>query len=492
MANVDAALEYLKRGWPVIPGHNPMENGLCSCLRLNCDKPGKHPRVQWREFETKLPAEHQIRGWWRRWPDASVIVLTGELSGLLVVDIDPRSGGHESVHDLTIPQTVTVLTGGGGEHYWFRYPTGAAITIGANALPGIDWRGQGGYVVAPPSLHSSGRRYEWEPGFGPDEHAFAELPAELVKLFSSTPAPSKLGASPSHGEIDITAYAIGMVRLQVGERNNMMARIAGHLLGINTPKPAALATLWAIAQQAETDDQHPAVTLQEVQATLDSIARSESRKRAAQAEIEDATLPDRLETYPAGDVLELARAAWDSVGVTGVVDWIKLVSLEGVEYELEMADRVVPLGSALLASQMRIRDLLLNATGRLMPKLKGEEWESRATLLARTAREVQGSALRPSDRVQEWVDELMPIAQVSEQPGDRRHLLATGPVLLDNRIAMRTARFLRWIESNSGEKLTNRQLGKALSAAGWKYQSVAIGETGVNATMKVWMSQPVG
>ena len=73
MANVDAALEYLKRGWPVIPGHNPMENGLCSCLRLNCDKPGKHPRVQWREFETKLPAEHQVRGWWRRWPDASVI-----------------------------------------------------------------------------------------------------------------------------------------------------------------------------------------------------------------------------------------------------------------------------------------------------------------------------------------------------------------------------------------------------------------------------------
>ena len=62
-----------------------MENGLCSCLRLNCDKPGKHPRVQWREFETKLPAEHQVRGWWRRWPDASVIVLTGELSGLLVV-----------------------------------------------------------------------------------------------------------------------------------------------------------------------------------------------------------------------------------------------------------------------------------------------------------------------------------------------------------------------------------------------------------------------
>ena len=174
---------------------------------------------------------------------------------------------------------------------------------------GIDWRGQGGYVVAPPSLHSSGKRYEWEPGYGPDEHPFAELPAELVSLFSTTPAPSKLGASPSHGEIDITAYAIGMVRLQVGERNNMMARIAGHLLGINTPKPAALATLWAIAQQAETDDQHPPVTLQEVQATLDSIARSESRKRAAQAEIEDATLPDRLETFPAGDVLELARAA---------------------------------------------------------------------------------------------------------------------------------------------------------------------------------------
>ena len=140
MLNVDAALDYLRRGWPVIPGHNPPPNGLCSCQRLNCDKPGKHPRIQWREFEHKLPSEAMVRNWWRRWPEASVIVLTGRLSGLLVVDIDPRSGGDENVHDLHLPETVTTLTGGGGEHYWFEYPASTEISIGANALPGIDWQ----------------------------------------------------------------------------------------------------------------------------------------------------------------------------------------------------------------------------------------------------------------------------------------------------------------------------------------------------------------
>lgn len=490
MLNVDAALDYLKRGWPVIPGHNPLPNGLCSCQRLNCDRPGKHPRIQWREFEHKLPSEAMVRNWWRRWPEASVIVLTGRLSGLLVVDIDPRSGGDENVHDLHLPETVTTLTGGGGEHYWFEYPASTEITIGANALPGIDWRGQGGYVVAPPSLHASGRTYEWEPGFGPDEHAFAKLPPAVVSLFLKHPTPSVLEGGASKGEIDLLAYIDGSERLRVGERNNMMARLAGHLLATGSSKAAALGTMLYVAQNAEVDAEHPAIQRDEVQATLDSIARAEARKRAAEEAIQGKVSLEMLETASAEDVAELARAAWADAGVEGVIGWVKLTGHEGVEYELELHDRVVGLGGSLLMQQHQIRSVVLNATGQLMPRLKAEQWEPKAALLARTAQEQRVSALRQSDRVNEWLDELLPTANDGETVEERRSLLATGPILYDGALAVRTRRLLLWLEANFGEKMDTRSLGRILTAAGWHYTPIRVSSQS-NALMKVWVSPPL-
>jgi len=161
---LEDALRYANRGWAVFPCHEPTPSG-CSCRRPDCSSPGKHPRTARGLLEATTDPEAIVR-WWRRWPNANIAVRTGADSGLVVIDVDPVHGGLTAVAELQrrhgdLPPTPAVRTGSGGHHYWFAYP-GVHVPNSAGRLaPGIDVRGDGGYVIAPPSLHPSGS-YWWE------------------------------------------------------------------------------------------------------------------------------------------------------------------------------------------------------------------------------------------------------------------------------------------------------------------------------------------
>jgi len=121
-----AALFYASRGWPVFPCYE-IKDGVCSCGNPKCASPGKHPRVPHGVKDASFdPAV--IREWWKRWPDANVAVATGKL---VVIDIDTRHDGEIGWDLLTegrqIPETLTVGTGGGGRHYYFRCPEGVTL-----------------------------------------------------------------------------------------------------------------------------------------------------------------------------------------------------------------------------------------------------------------------------------------------------------------------------------------------------------------------------
>ena len=159
-----AALAYARRGVPVFP----------------CEPGGKRP-LTYNGFWDATTQERRIKAWWGRWPQANVGVPTGRRSGLLVLDVDPRDGGPESLARLEqdngpLPETARARTGGGGTHVFFRYPAGETVRNSAGALgAGLDVRGEGGYVVVPPSRTRGA--YEWI-----DRSPPAEPPWLLARL----------------------------------------------------------------------------------------------------------------------------------------------------------------------------------------------------------------------------------------------------------------------------------------------------------------------
>lgn len=136
--------------------------------------------------------QKQIAPWWDRWPDANIGIATGSVSGGLVVidlDRDEEKGcdGYEVLREWEkqhgqLPETCQSITGRGGYHLLYR---DTAEHRNAQALyEGVDIRGEGGYIVAPPSIHPNGHAYEWEQG--PDEFDIAQAD-DLVREFLKGP-----------------------------------------------------------------------------------------------------------------------------------------------------------------------------------------------------------------------------------------------------------------------------------------------------------------
>jgi len=225
----DAAIGYLDLGWSVLPIY-AVRDGRCACGRADCDSPAKHPhgRLAPHGLKDATRDGNVICRWYANGEVINLGIRTGPESGLVVLDIDPRHGGDESVKALgKLPDTATVATGGGRQLY-FRWPAGADIRNSAGKLgPGLDIRGTGGYVVAPPSLHISGGVYRWlrDPRGG-----VAELPAAILSRLVDAPV-----AKPAAAAVE------GMIT--EGKRNSTLTSLAGTMRHRGMGEPAILAAL---------------------------------------------------------------------------------------------------------------------------------------------------------------------------------------------------------------------------------------------------------
>ena len=213
-----AALWYAAHGFPVFPLHSA-PGGVCSCGDPNCQNPGKHPRTA-HGFKDATQDQDRIAAWWNRWPDANIGIPTGAASGLLVVDCDPRNGGPADRSELIercgpIPDTAEAITGGRGRHLYFRHGGGA---VPKALAPGIDLKGDGGYVVAPPSIHSSGNAYQWDGIAGAKALLnLAKPPAWLLEYIVAgrNGSPAKSKAAP------------GSEKILKGKRNDHLTSLGG-------------------------------------------------------------------------------------------------------------------------------------------------------------------------------------------------------------------------------------------------------------------------
>lgn len=144
---LDYALYYVSKGWAVFPLSPRSKVPLWGSNGL---------------LDATTDTE-KVEAWWKENPEYNIGIATGEKSGFVVMDVDPRNGGNETLYEKVIehgslPGTIQFRTGGGGRHFLFRYP-GYKVKS-TNIFPGLDSKGDGGYIVAPPSVHESGRLYE--------------------------------------------------------------------------------------------------------------------------------------------------------------------------------------------------------------------------------------------------------------------------------------------------------------------------------------------
>jgi hypothetical protein len=221
--SLTAALAYARHGIPVLPVHTPDLGGGCSCDKgARCERPGKHPRLR-HGLNDASTDPRLIELWWTRWPSANIGLRTG--IAMDVADIDSAAGWHGLTHLLggSLPPGPRVRTGGGGWHLWF-HPMGYGNRV--HLLPGLDWRGVGGYVVAPPSRHARGADYRWVRR--PSE-SLPVAPSSLRELISG---PVALGPRSSVAYPDryaVAALAAESARVAaapVGARNDTLNRAA--------------------------------------------------------------------------------------------------------------------------------------------------------------------------------------------------------------------------------------------------------------------------
>lgn len=227
MSMMDTALEYATRyGWAVFP----LARGTKSPLTPHGFKDAK-----------KDPGA--IRAWWTRYPDANIGIATGTRSNLIVIDedldYDKGKEGYKAVCEWErengeMPETVRAITGRGGAHVYYRY-TGSDFGNREDIIYGVDIRGEGGYVVAPPSIHKNGSAYQWE--IAPDEIEIAEVnETVLAFLMIGKTQNSKTGKIENANSERFQLPAT----IQEGARNGTLYRLACSLQAQGVPDDGIL------------------------------------------------------------------------------------------------------------------------------------------------------------------------------------------------------------------------------------------------------------
>ncbi len=231
------ALYYLALGLCVIPLHGITPDGKCTCGKSDCPNPGKHPRILWKEFMERLPTTEEVRGWWGQWPNSNIGILTGKISDWILVDVDGEKGIftlREKKFALS-PEIPHAQTGGGGYHWLYGYPgfpcRNFAGKIGHTILPKVDFRGDGGLFVAPPSMHASGQKYQWIVGI--EEGKKLPPPEWLADLIKGQDGEKKEKPQrkPQRSAQEDSAWVTELLLgVDEGGRNVACTRLAGYYL----------------------------------------------------------------------------------------------------------------------------------------------------------------------------------------------------------------------------------------------------------------------
>ena len=267
-----AAVRYASTyDWAVFPVHS-IRDGACTCSQPDCGSPGKHPRTA-KGLNDATKDQQVIKGWWEQWPDSNIGVRTGQVSGIMAVDLDVKdenvngiTNWYELLDDHGSASTMTAFTGSGGQHWIYKLPANVEVRndAGTKLARGIDVRGDGGYIVVAPSLHISGETYQWE------DNSQAVLAPEwlITKCANPVIRTVEVIERPAGGYEPWVTEALG----GVGEsyRNQTAARLVGYFHKQGLAEDIIYAVLTPFAEACD-----PPMDIRELRRTVASVSRYE-------------------------------------------------------------------------------------------------------------------------------------------------------------------------------------------------------------------------
>lgn len=267
------ALDYAERGFSITP----------------VDKGKKSPSIRWKKYQKETPSEDQIEKWFEKTSDRGIAIITGAVSGIVVVDVE-KDG---KIDDL--PETVHCRTGGGGHHFYYSYDNTRPIGSHTKIRELTDIRGDGGCVIAPPSLHASGDCYEWI--IAPGEMELAEFPYWLLEK-------EPLGKEEKPKKKKSDWQKITTDPVSEGQRNHTATKLSGKLIK-DLAKPLHETVGWRALKDWNQRCCIPPLPEKELRKTWESIKnineqegnQRETKKKAQ--EIYSSRLPNGVivETY---------------------------------------------------------------------------------------------------------------------------------------------------------------------------------------------------
>jgi hypothetical protein len=274
----EIALNYLKHGFSVIP--------------LSPKSKIPPQGFEWSAFQNRRASEEEVRRWFSENPDYNLGIVTGKISNLVVVDIekDGETKGY-------VP-TVMVKSGGGGFHMYYRYPSVGKVECKPRFRELTDIKADGGYVVVPPSIHSTtGSPYEWL--VSPAQATMVELPEELLK---------ELAKNNYNRPNDLVRIAQGV---SDGERNEAAAKFIGYLL-VKSKEYEWETEIWPKVIDWNLKN-NPPLEEKELRSVFDSIAKRESRERETEEAVEDESESSGWKKNQSDLIIELVKGDKDII-----------------------------------------------------------------------------------------------------------------------------------------------------------------------------------
>ena len=330
---LETALEYEKRGWSVI----------------QLKSRDKAPRIDWQEFQSRCATPDEIKQWWLEYPLGNVGIVCGEVSGIVVIDIDDIDKADKRI--LTeMPTGYQVKTGGGNRHAYFKLPPD--VRIASRRLLGIELKGEGSQVVAPPSIHPSGESYILN-----QDGELRELPKWFLNILQGDE--NKIPDESNNYEKSVDWVATYWDGLSEGERNVAATKLAGYYIGSGLKKDEVVTILnaWNRFNKPPLPEKEILIVINSIEAKhrrdnpVDDDITIHFDKDAEQAVLgiiidNNALIPMALEILGQDEnvfVLSAHRIIYKAIlEMTGNVDQITLVAKLREQHNLPQAGNIIP------------------------------------------------------------------------------------------------------------------------------------------------------